>query len=107
MPRPGGAEAYADSIRDGLMAAGDDVRLLTSGAGSAANGTADFIAYGTTHRAAQAGLQIVNPFATQQAWTAVRTFQPDVALVHLFAYHLSPAVMWPLRSVPTVMMVLD
>ena len=107
MPRPGGAEAYADSIRAGLTAAGDDVRLLTSGAGSAAHGTADFVAYGTTRRAAQVGLQIVNPFATHQAWAAVRSFQPDVALVHLFAYHLSPAVLWPLRSVPTVMMVLD
>ena len=107
MPRPGGAEAYADSIRAGLTAAGDNVRLLTSGAGSAAHGTADFVAYGTTRRAAQVGLQIVNPFATHQAWAAVRSFQPDVALVHLFAYHLSPAVMWPLRSIPTVMMVLD
>ena len=107
MPRPGGAEAYADSIRAGLTAAGDNVRLLTSGAGSAAHGTADFVAYGTTRRAAQVGLQIVNPFATHQAWAAVRSFQPDVALVHLFAYHLSPAVLWPLRSVPTVMMVLD
>ena len=107
MPRPGGAEAYADLIRAGLTAAGDNVRLLTSGAGSAAHGTADFVAYGTTRRAAQVGLQIVNPFATHQAWAAVRSFQPDVALVHLFAYHLSPAVLWPLRSVPTVMMVLD
>jgi glycosyltransferase involved in cell wall biosynthesis len=107
MPKPGGAEAYADSVRAGLTAAGDDVRLLTSGAGSAANGTAEFVAYGTTHLAAQAGLQIVNPFATRQAWAAVRTFQPDVVLVHLFAYHLSPAVFWPLGAVPTVMMVLD
>jgi glycosyltransferase involved in cell wall biosynthesis len=80
---------------------------MTSGAGSAAHGTADFVAYGTTRRAAQVGLQIVNPFATYQAWAAVRSFQPDVALVHMFAYHLSPAVLWPLRSVPTVMMVLD
>jgi glycosyltransferase involved in cell wall biosynthesis len=107
MPRPGGAEAYAGLIRAGLTAAGDNVRLLTSGAGSAAHGTADFVAYGTTRRAAQVGLQIVNPFATYQAWAAVRSFQPDVALVHLFAYHLSPAVLWPLRSLPTVLMVLD
>jgi glycosyltransferase involved in cell wall biosynthesis len=107
MPRPGGAEAYASLIRAGLTAAGDNVRLLTSGAGSAGHGTADFVAYGTTRRAAQVGLQIANPFATYQAWAAVRSFQPDVALVHLFAYHLSPAVLWPLRSLPTVMMVLD
>jgi glycosyltransferase involved in cell wall biosynthesis len=107
MPKPGGAEAYADSVRAGLAAAGHHVRLLTSGAGSGANGTAEFVAYGTTHPAAQAALQIVNPFAIEKAWTAVRTFQPDVALVHLFAYHLSPAVLWPLRSIPTVLMVLD
>jgi glycosyltransferase involved in cell wall biosynthesis len=107
MPKPGGAEAYADSLRAGLAAAGHDVRLLTSGAGSGANGTAEFVAYGTTHPAAQAALQIVNPFAIEKAWTAVRTFQPDVVLVHLFAYHLSSAVLWPLRSIPTVMMVLD
>src|SRR5262249_56860377 len=99
--------AYADSIRAGLTAAGDSVRLLTSGAGSAADGTADFVAYGTTRRTAQVGLQIVNPFAVHQARAAVRSFNPDVALVHLFAYHLSPAVLWPLRSVPTAMMVLD
>jgi glycosyltransferase involved in cell wall biosynthesis len=107
MPKPGGAEAYADAVRTGLAAVGHDVRLLTSGAGSGANGTAEFVAYGTTHPAAQAALQIVNPFAIEKSWTAVRTFQPDVVLVHLFAYHLSPAVLWPLRSIPTVMMVLD
>jgi len=107
MPKPGGSEAYCDLIRAGLAEAGDNVRLLTSGAGSAAHGTADFVAFGTTRRAAQMGLQIVNPFATYQARAAVRSFQPDVALVQLFEYHLSPAVLWPLRSVPTVMMVLD
>jgi glycosyltransferase involved in cell wall biosynthesis len=107
MPRSGGAEAYAQSIRAGLTAAGDEIRLLTSSAGSAADGTADFVAYGSTHVAAQAGLQIVNPFAAQRARAAVQAFQPDVALVHLFAYHLSPAVLWPLRSLPVVMMVLD
>ena len=107
MPRPGGAEAYADAIRAGLTAAGDNVRLLTGGAGSAAHGTADYVAYGTKRRTAQVGLQIVNPFAIHQARAAVRSFHPDVALIHLFAYHLSPAVLWPLRPVPTVMMVLD
>lgn len=107
MPRHGGAETYARSVRAGLVAAGDEVCLLTSSAGSAAENTADFVAYGTELRAAQAVLQIVNPFAFWQARSAVRTFQPDVALIHLFAYHLSPAVLWPLGGVPTVMMILD
>ena len=44
-------------------------------------------------------------FATSQA--AARQFSPNVVLVHLFAYHLSPAVLWPLGQIPTVMMVLD
>ena len=107
MPSRGGAEAYADSVRAGLLAAGDEVRLLTSSAGSAADGTAEFVAYGTTNPAAQAVLQVVNPFAVRRARSALRAFQPDVALIHMFAYHLSPAVLWPLATIPSVMMVVD
>jgi glycosyltransferase involved in cell wall biosynthesis len=107
MPRHGGAEAYAQTVRAGLMAAGDEVRLLTSSAGSAANGTAEFVAYGTEHPVAQTALQVVNPFAIRASQAAVRGFSPNVVFVQLFAYHLSPAVLWPLRQIPTVMMVLD
>jgi hypothetical protein len=53
-------------------------------------------------RPREARAMVVNAAGMHQAWAAVRSFQPDVALVHLFAYHLSPAVLWPLRSVPTV-----
>ena len=98
---------YASTVRAGLTAAGDEVRLLTSSAGSAADGTADFVAYGTENTAAQTVLQVVNPFAQWRTRAAVRAFRPDVALVHLFAYHLSPAALWPLGDVPTAMMVLD
>ena len=45
----GGAEAYATWLRQGLREAGDDACLLTSSAGTAADGTADFVAFGT-HR---------------------------------------------------------
>lgn len=107
MPSRGGAETHAEILRAGLTAAGDDVRLLTSSAGSCAEGCADFVAYGTERPAAQALLQIVNPFAVRTAQAAVRTFRPDVALVQLFAYHLSPAVLWPLRDVPLAMMIVD
>ena len=68
----GGAEAYALSLRDELRAAGDDVRLLTSSAGTAGDGTADYVAYGTENAAAQTLLQIVNPFAVS---TVRRAFQ--------------------------------
>ena len=107
MPRPGGSEAYITLVRDGLRAAGDEVRLLTSTAGSAADGTADYRAYGTERRVQQALLQIVNPFAVAAVGTAVRQFRPDVAFVTLFMYHLSPAVLYRLRGVPTVLSVMD
>ncbi|MGH7177828.1 MAG: glycosyltransferase family 4 protein [Tepidisphaeraceae bacterium] len=98
----GGVEAYTSWLRAGLQAAGDDVRLLTSSAGSADSGSADFVAWGTNHVAAQTVLQVVNPFAMARVREAVLLFHPDVALVNMFTLHLSPAIMRPLRDVPTV-----
>lgn len=103
----GGAEAQAAALRDGLEAAGDSVRLLTSSAGSAGDGRAEYIAYGSNHRAAQALLQIVNPFAVTRARQAVREFAPDVALVNMFAQQLSPAFLYALAGVPIVLAVSD
>jgi glycosyltransferase involved in cell wall biosynthesis len=107
MPQPGGSEAYTSRLREGLAAAGDDVRLLTSTAGSAADGTADYPAFGSTSVPIQAALQIANPFAFAAARRALRQFKPDVALVHLFAYHLSPAVVLALDRLPIVMTIVD
>jgi glycosyltransferase involved in cell wall biosynthesis len=103
----GGAEAYITWLRDGLRAAGDDARLLTSSAGSAAEGTADFVAFGTERVAAQAFLQIANPFAAASVRRALREFRPDVACVNMFAHHLSPAALHALGTVPTVLLVSD
>ncbi len=103
----GGAERYAISLRDGLRAAGDEVRLLTSSAGSAADGTADYRAYGTERVATQAVLQIANPFAAMTVRSAVRDFQPDLVLVNMFEYHLSPAILGQLRDVPSIHSVTD
>jgi glycosyltransferase involved in cell wall biosynthesis len=103
----GGVEAYVTWIREGLVRGGDEVRLLTSSAGSAADGTADFVAWGTQRVAVQAMLQIVNPFAVQRVREALRRFRPDVALVTTFAFQLSPAILTALRPVPTVISVAD
>lgn len=103
----GGAEAYLNWLRDGLRAAGDEVRVLTSSVGTAGDGLADYVAFGTEHVAAQVLLQIVNPFAAARTREAVRTFRPDVALVNMFAHHLSPAILFALGAVPTVLMVSD
>ena len=103
----GGAEAYITALRDGLRAAGDEVRLLTSSAGTAGDGTAEYVAYGTDRVAAQAFLQVANPFAVAGVRRAVHEFRPDVALVNMFAHHLSPAALLALRGVPTVLLVSD
>jgi glycosyltransferase involved in cell wall biosynthesis len=107
MSSPGGTEGYIASIREGLRTAGDDVRLLTSSAGSSADGTADHRAYSSDRLLPLAFLQILNPFAVAELRRALRTFRPDVALVGTFAYHLSPAILRRLRGVPTVLSVMD
>ncbi|MDA1234609.1 MAG: glycosyltransferase family 4 protein [Acidobacteria bacterium] len=103
----GGAEAYAAWLRDGLRAAGDEVLLLTSSAGTAGDGAAEYVAYGTEQVVAQTLLQIVNPFAAQTVRRAVREFRPDVVWVNMFAHHLSPAVLLAMGDVPTVLFVSD
>jgi glycosyltransferase involved in cell wall biosynthesis len=103
----GGAEAHAAIVRQGLMAAGDEVRLLTSSAGTAGDGTADYVAFGTNRTAPQALLQIVNPFAVATVRRAVKAFRPDVVCINMFAYHLSPAALFAIGGVPTVLYATD
>lgn len=103
----GGVEAYTAWLRAGLMEAGDEVRLLTSTVGSAGDGLAEFRAWSTERRPGLALLQVVNPFAVAEVRRALRGFRPDVALVNTFASHLSPAILRPLRSVPTVLSLHD
>jgi glycosyltransferase involved in cell wall biosynthesis len=106
-PGRGGSEAYIAWLRDGLARAGDEVRLLTSSAGTAGDGTADHVAYGTLRPSAQVVLQVVNPFAIARVRSVLGEFRPDVAFVSLFLYHLSPAILHALRGVPVVLGVVD
>jgi glycosyltransferase involved in cell wall biosynthesis len=103
----GGAEDYIAGLRQGLVQAGDQVRLLTSSVGTAGDGQADYIAYGTERIAAQAFLQVANPFALATVHRAVREFRPDVAVVNMFAHHLSPAALFPLSGTPSILLVSD
>ena len=103
----GGAEAYALWLREGLRAAGDDARLLTSSADTAADGTADFVAFGTERVVAQTFLQITNPFAAASVRQAVHEFKPDIACVNMFAHHLSPAIFAALGTTPVVLLASD
>ena len=106
-PRQGGAENYIGWLRDGLREAGEEVRLLTSSTGTVGDGVADYVAYGTETTAAQIFLQLRNPFAVITVKRALAEFQPDVALVNMFALYLSPAVLSALADVPIVMLVTD
>jgi glycosyltransferase involved in cell wall biosynthesis len=99
----GGIETYLRRLRDDLRARGDEVRLLTSSAGSAADRSAEYVAWGTRATLPQVGLQVKNPFAAASARAAVREFRPDVAHVSMFEMHLSPAVIAALRPTPTVL----
>ncbi|MFM7815589.1 MAG: glycosyltransferase family 4 protein [Verrucomicrobiota bacterium] len=101
-PSRGGAEEYVGWLVSALPSLGHEVALLTSSAGTAGDGRADYVALGTRWAAAQVGLQIFNPHAWIQARRARAEFRPDLAHVHLFAYHLSPAVIFSLRGVPVV-----
>jgi len=57
--------------------------------------------------ALKAFLQIANPAAASRIRAVVRSFDPDVALVSQFAYHLSPSALTALRGVPTVVSMMD
>ncbi len=96
-------ERYFGTLRRGLRDAGHDVRLLTSTAGSAADGTAEYRAFGSNAPAVQALLQVVNPFAVARVRAAVRDLRPELALVGMVEQHLSPAVLAALRDVPTIL----
>jgi glycosyltransferase involved in cell wall biosynthesis len=100
----GGIEMYVQRVRDELRAAGDEVRLLTSSAGSAARGSAEYVALGTDNAVAQTGLQLVNPSAVARVRQALREFQPDAVQVNMFEKYLSPAILYAASSVPTVAM---
>jgi glycosyltransferase involved in cell wall biosynthesis len=105
MSSPGGAETYIVSLRDALRGQGDEARLIACGPDK--QGPADVRAYGSDVFAAQALLQIANPFAASRVRGVVRDFRPDAAIVSQFAYHLSPSVFGALQDVPTVVTMMD
>jgi hypothetical protein len=76
----GGAEIYASALYDGLREAGDEVRLLTSNVGTAGDGRADYVTFGTESKAAQIFLQVVNPFAVATVLRILRDFPPERGL---------------------------
>src|SRR2546423_7532317 len=101
--RSGGMERYFETVREGLRSAGHDVRMLTSTAGNAADGTAEYQAFGSNAPAAQALLQVVNPFAVARVRAAVPHLRPDLALVGMVGQPLSTVVFAALGHAPAVL----
>ena len=101
----GGIEAYVTRATRALRAAGHDVRVLTSSAGSPGREQADYVALGTDNLAAKAFFQIANPFAMARVRAATREFRPDVAQVNMFEQYLSPGIFPALGALPTVALV--
>ncbi len=101
----GGVESHLRLVAGALRGAGHEVRFLTSSGASPTGGGADYVAYGTDRPAAQALLQIANPFAAAQMRHALRDFRPDVVHAHMFEMHLSPAVVLAAGRVPIIVSV--
>ncbi len=97
----GGVETYLRLLRQGLEHAGDEVRLLVSGAG-AGRDEAEYVARAPARLGLEALTQLANPLAAADVRRAIRDFEPDVAHVSMFELHLSPSVMRALRPTPTV-----
>ena len=102
-----GTERYIRDLRGGLTDDGQEVRLMTSSIGSAADGSADYVARATDRRRAQAFLQVANPSALATLRRALHEFEPDVVHLVMFLPYLSPAVMAPLRGRPATLAVSD
>ena len=99
----GGMERYLELVTETLRRRGDEVRVLAAAVG---DGVASDYPVATSDRAAaQAVLQLANPWAIHAARRAVREWKPDVALVAMFEMRLSPAVIRALGRVPFVLSV--
>ena len=99
----GGAELQTLALRDGLRAAGHDVRLVTSRAALAPGPLlADDTCFGTTRGRLQVVSQLANPSALATVRRAVAEHRPDVVHVRMFLAQLSPLIMPALAAVPAV-----
>ena len=105
----GGAEITLCQLRQGLQAAGDEVRIFTSTAGAERDPTtnagrtwfADAHCRGTTS-SFRTLLQSANPWASHALRRELDRFKPDVVHLSMFLTQLSPLVLPELAGVPCV-----
>ncbi|HUP02227.1 MAG TPA: glycosyltransferase family 4 protein [Gemmatimonadota bacterium] len=98
----GGAEILTFDLRSELRRRGHDARILASRALLGESpGPADFECFGTTSRLRTLN-RTANPHAYWRLKRALSDFRPDVVHVRMFMTQLSPLVLPPLRSVPSL-----
>jgi len=97
----GGAEVQVQLLRTALRARGHDVRLFASSAGGPQPGAADDLCFGATS-ALRTPLQAANPSALLRLRRVLVRFEPDIVHVRLFLTQLSPLILAPLRTVPSI-----
>jgi glycosyltransferase involved in cell wall biosynthesis len=97
----GGAEVQVQLLRTALRARGHDVRLFASSAGGPQPGAADDVCFGATS-ALRTPLQAANPSALLGLRRVLARFDPDIVHVRLFLTQLSPLILAPLRTVPSI-----
>ncbi len=95
----GGAEIMTRTLMQGLARRGHEVRVLASDVGEP---DADYLCKGAADGARQMLRQTWNPSARRAVAAAIQDFQPDVAHVRMHLTQLSPAILGPLREVPSV-----
>jgi glycosyltransferase involved in cell wall biosynthesis len=97
----GGAEVQVQLLRTALRARGHDVRLFASSAGGPQPGAAEDLCFGATS-ALRTPLQAANPSALLRLRRVLSRFEPDIVHVRLFLTQLSPLILAPLRTVPSI-----
>lgn len=102
----GGAELLGLDLRRGLKARGIDARLMTTTADArdmTDEEAPEYLCAGTTGTF-RALPETYNPSARMRLTQVLREFRPDVVQILMFLTALSPAILAPLRDIPTVYM---
>ena len=98
----GGAEAMSLTLRQALRARGHDARIFaTTALARAGDSFADYTCFGTTS-AWRTANRVYNLSAHRALGRVLNQFEPDVVHVRMFLTQLSPAILPPLRRVPSL-----
>lgn len=111
----GGAETYLLNLKKGLIAAGHEVKIMTSDhgvipdktqhdPGSSNKSFSDYTFKGlNTKSPFRVFPYVFNPSSLSTLRKVIKEFKPDIVHLHFIFYHTSPSVLLALKHIPTVM----